>query len=233
MKDIYEALRAGPKWNSTLLFIAYDDAGGYYDHVIPPSEGVPADDAPCHLVDKCGTDQAFDFRRLGLRSSAMLISPWVANASVFQEPKGPFNTSQFELTSTISTVKNLFNLTGFLTKRDAWAGSFHELLLDTPRSATPSHLPEAPQSASPWDPPPGTVRPPGAPVPQHCSSWHGGEEQPCRGPTAVNLKQKRLVRVLSAMMRAEPPPLEGMTFAEADRWIGERWRHWMQRGTEL
>ena len=27
-KDIYEALRAGPGWNSTLFLIAYDDAGG-------------------------------------------------------------------------------------------------------------------------------------------------------------------------------------------------------------
>ena len=49
LKDVYEALRASPAWNRTLLFVAYDDAGGYYDHVVPPAEGVPADDAPCHL----------------------------------------------------------------------------------------------------------------------------------------------------------------------------------------
>ena len=47
LKDVYEALRAGPKWKRTLLFVAYDDAGGYYDHVVPPSEGVPADESPC------------------------------------------------------------------------------------------------------------------------------------------------------------------------------------------
>jgi phospholipase C len=46
---VYEALRAGPKWKNTLLFVTYDDAGGYYDHVVPPHEGVPADDAPCNL----------------------------------------------------------------------------------------------------------------------------------------------------------------------------------------
>eukprot|EP01043_Picozoa_sp_COSAG02_P068154 COSAG02_NODE_11214_length_1769_cov_3.247904_3_plen_63_part_01 len=28
LKDIYEALRAGPKWESTMFFIAYDDGGG-------------------------------------------------------------------------------------------------------------------------------------------------------------------------------------------------------------
>ena len=67
-------------------------AGGYYDHVVPPSVGVPADDAPCHLTNatnppgtpfKCpGGGQAFDFRRLGLRTTAMLISPWVTKGAV-------------------------------------------------------------------------------------------------------------------------------------------------------
>ena len=39
LKDVYEALRASPKWNKTVLFVAYDDAGGYYDHMVPPFEG--------------------------------------------------------------------------------------------------------------------------------------------------------------------------------------------------
>ena len=154
LKDVHEALRAGPKWNRTLLFVAYDDAGGYYDHAVPPSEGVPADESPRRARRAPGCGQPFDFRRLGLRSSAMLISPWVARGSVFQEPRGPTNTSQFELTSVPATVKTLFNLTTFLTKRDAWAGSFEELLLDAPRGDAPMHLPDAPPAAAPWDPPP-------------------------------------------------------------------------------
>jgi hypothetical protein len=163
LKDVYEALRAGPGWGKTLLIMAYDDAGGYYDHVVPPYEGVPADEAPCHLTGphtkppyQCpGGGPAFDFRRLGLRTTAMLISPWVAKGAVFQEPKaGPTPTSQFELSSIPATIKNLFNLSTFLTKRDAWAGNFMELLLDTPRTDAPMHLPDAPPAASPWDPPP-------------------------------------------------------------------------------
>merc|ERR1711935_959348 len=47
LKDVYEALRAGPKWNKTLFLVTYDDAGGYYDRVVPPHEGVPADESPC------------------------------------------------------------------------------------------------------------------------------------------------------------------------------------------
>ena len=93
------------------------------DHVVPPHEGVPADDAPCNIVGppnfQCAGPfpekpfPAFDFRRLGLRVAAMLISPWVAKSSVFQEPKGPTNSSQFELTSVPATVKNLFNLSHY------------------------------------------------------------------------------------------------------------------------
>jgi phospholipase C len=30
LKDIYEALRAGPGWENTLFAIAYDDAGDFY-----------------------------------------------------------------------------------------------------------------------------------------------------------------------------------------------------------
>ena len=89
----------------------------------------------------------------------MLISPWVAKGTVFQEPQaGPSPTSQFELTSIPATIKNLFNLSSFLTKRDAWAGNFEELLLDSPRDDAPMHLPDAPAPASPWDPPPPAGR---------------------------------------------------------------------------
>ena len=44
VKDIYEALRAGPKWGKTLFFVVYDDGGAYFDHV-PTPVGIPADAA--------------------------------------------------------------------------------------------------------------------------------------------------------------------------------------------
>ena len=268
--SVYEAVRNGPKWMNTMLFVAYDDAGGYYDHVVPPSEGVPKDDAPCHLTDpdvnpgvehpyKCphGGEQ-FDFRRLGLRTTSMLISPWVAKGTVFQEPQhGPTDTSQFELSSVPATIKNLFNLSTFLTKRDAWAGSFEELLLDTPRTDAPYHLPEAPPAASPWDPPPPYTRHSdgnferdvaedgddddrrrslaadgrlgsSAPVhAQHCSSVHGAEESACKGHTVPNLKQRKNVRLLAALTGDQAPDIDDMTFSDVDVWIAKAWRKWM------
>src|SRR5207342_1232445 len=35
--DVYNAVLNGPGWNQTLLFITYDEHGGLYDHVPPPS----------------------------------------------------------------------------------------------------------------------------------------------------------------------------------------------------
>ena len=56
--------------------------------------------------------------------------------------KGPTNTSQFDHTSMLATAKNLFNLPGFLTKRDAWAGSFDEVRINlfTPLNNPFTHI---------------------------------------------------------------------------------------------
>ena len=41
LKDVYEALRAGPAWQKTMLVVVYDDTGGWFDQVIPPHVDVP------------------------------------------------------------------------------------------------------------------------------------------------------------------------------------------------
>ena len=57
-----------------------------YDQVVPPF--APNDEAPCNvnLTSKCGNEAPFDFRRLGQRSAAMLISPLVPKGAVLQHP---------------------------------------------------------------------------------------------------------------------------------------------------
>jgi len=77
------------------------------------------------------------------------MSPWIPAGAVFQEPKGKGPNSQFDLSSIPGTAKTLFNLTHYLTKRDAWSGSLEELLtLDEPSNQGPLHLPDAPPG---WD----------------------------------------------------------------------------------
>ena len=44
--SVVKALMHGPKWNSTALFLTYDEHGGYYDHVPPPPAILPDSIAP-------------------------------------------------------------------------------------------------------------------------------------------------------------------------------------------
>nr|DAD26698.1 TPA_asm: hypothetical protein HUJ06_028166 [Nelumbo nucifera] len=138
VKEVYETLRASPQWNETALLITYDEHGGFYDHVPTPVIGVPNPDG---II---GPDPFyFRFDRLGVRVPTILISPWIEK--VIHEPNGPTPYSQFEHSSIPATVKKLFNLkSNFLTKRDAWAGSFENYfhLRDTPRTDCPETLPE-------------------------------------------------------------------------------------------
>lgn len=233
LKDVYEALRAGPAWNRTLFLVAYDDIGAYFDPIIPPFEGVPAPEAPCNEYND-GFPSKFDFRRLGGRSTALLMGGKVPKA-VFQEPDGPTNTSQFDLTSIAATVHKLFNLSTPLTRRTMWSGTFDALLLDEsrPDSEMPLHLPDAPAPTGAWIPPPGTgeatVRrlQEGKPLPQHC----GASEQTCRGHDVPSVKQERLIGRYAELTRREPPPnITAMTSQQAEEWLAEHWELWRDMG---
>lgn len=62
------------------------------------------------------------------------------NFAVIHEAEGPTPYSQYEHSSIPATVKKLFNLkSNFLTKRDAWAGTFEKYfhIRDTPRDDCP------------------------------------------------------------------------------------------------
>jgi phospholipase C len=73
---VYNAIRCNDAlWQSTLLIIAFDEHGGYYDHVEPPGAPPP---------DRCTLEYTFD--RLGVRVPVVLVSPWVP-AGVFPDNK--------------------------------------------------------------------------------------------------------------------------------------------------
>ena len=83
--SIYMAIKSNPAlWPNTALLIVYDEHGGIFDHVPPPSpEGKDGDfEAP---PDKTGTGQPFKFDRLGVRVPAILVSPWVAKGRVVND----------------------------------------------------------------------------------------------------------------------------------------------------
>ncbi|KAJ8574442.1 hypothetical protein K7X08_026247 [Anisodus acutangulus] len=140
VKEVYETLRASPQWNQTLLVITYDEHGGFFDHVPTPVSGVPSPDG---IVGPDPFD--FKFDRLGVRVPTIMISPWIEKGTVVHGPNGsPFPTSEYEHSSIPATVKKIFDLPSpFLTKRDAWAGTFEHIVQTRkePRTDCPEKLP--------------------------------------------------------------------------------------------
>ena len=163
----------------------------------------------------------------------MLISPWVEKGQVVQEPTGPTNTSQFELSSIPATIHSLFNLSMFLTKRDEWAGTFDSLMLDEPRPEAdcPMHLPDPPKPAHPWTPPPplkGEEAEAGSaaePTAQHC----GREDGVCRGAERETVSQRRRMEWL-ALRTGVDAPAEEPSHEAAHAWLSERWEHGLRSG---
>jgi len=139
MKDVYDTLRSSPQWNETLLIITYDEHGGFFDHHPTPLSNVPNPDG---LVSN--QPYVFDFERLGVRVPTVLISPWIEKGTVVHGPvNGPTPYSEYDHSSVHATLKKMFGLSSFLSKRDEWAGTFeHIFTRTTPRTDCPAEMPE-------------------------------------------------------------------------------------------
>jgi phospholipase C len=119
--DVYYTLRNGKGWNDTLLLITFDEHGGNYDHVAPPTEATPPDNL-------AGEFDNFDFTRFGVRIPAVLISPRIAAGTVFRVAN-----AVIDHTSVLKTLEELFGLPP-LTARDKAAPSLGDVLtLEAPR----------------------------------------------------------------------------------------------------
>ena len=118
--DTYYALRNGKGWDATLLIIIYDECGGCYDHVAPPTNATPPNDGS-------QGEFGFDFTRFGVRVPAVLVSPWIEAGTVFRAD-GPIDH-----TSILKTLQQRFGVAQ-LTERDGAAASLDGVLtLDAAR----------------------------------------------------------------------------------------------------
>ena len=70
--QVATALMRAPTWKHTALFLTYDEHGGYYDHVPPPSAIPPDLIAPA--LTSGDAPGAFD--RYGFRVPMIVVSPW-------------------------------------------------------------------------------------------------------------------------------------------------------------
>lgn len=145
IKDIYEALRASPQWNETLFVLTYDEHGGFYDHVTPPSKDIPPPGD-----GETSYPGNFGFDRLGIRIPTLLISPWIPKGTVISEPPDsakPAENSEYDLTSIMASARRLLGMPNTsLTQRDAWSATFDHVISDTFRDS-PAQLPDAPMPA--------------------------------------------------------------------------------------
>ena len=144
---IYETLKSKPKlFERSLLLITYDEHGGLYDHVPPPRTVAPGD--PRGLAARLlyrllhRNSAPFDFRRLGPRVPAVVVSPYIS--------RGTIDDTVRDHACVPATLRAVFAPDArWLTQRDKMAMPFHTLLnLPAPRRAD---LPDLSQYARPAD----------------------------------------------------------------------------------
>lgn len=138
---VYESLRAHPElFAKTLLLITYDEHGGYFDHLPPPTDVPPPGERPMErrrlsLRERILREEPsapFAFNVLGPRVPAVVISPLI--------PAGSLDQDERDHSSIPATLRAIFAPTaGALSKRDAWAPPFHTKLatLTQPRTDLP------------------------------------------------------------------------------------------------
>ena len=98
ISQVYNAVRRSPEWNDTLLLIVYDEHGGIFDHVTPPT--LTRD--PQYPPFPPTKDFGFTFDRLGVRVPAVFVSPRISPGTILRQP--------FDHCSIVATVRKLFCL---------------------------------------------------------------------------------------------------------------------------
>jgi phospholipase C len=137
--SVYMAIKSNPAlWESTALLVTYDEHGGTYDHVPPPS---CTPDGFVAQPDTTLTGKPFHFDRLGVRVPAVLISPWIAKGTIVPGAETP-NGRIFEHASIPATAtKWLIGDYDARSPREKQAQTFLDLLtLDTIRTDAPDFV---------------------------------------------------------------------------------------------
>jgi phospholipase C len=129
MSDVVHAFMESPHWKRGVIFVVYDEWGGFFDHVRPPRVPDIRNDP----------DPNKDFGRMGIRIPAVAISPWVR--------RGHVSHSIFGFESILKMIEYRFGI-GPLTRRDAYAQNIARSFdwESKPRLALPS-LPDPPAVA--------------------------------------------------------------------------------------
>ncbi len=119
IKSLLQELMRSKYWSSSAFMLAYDDWGGWYDHVKPPQ------------VDANG---------YGLRVAALLVSPYAREAYI--------DHTQLDFTSVLKFIENNWGLAP-LASRDAAANDLTSAFDFTQQPRPAEFLPLARESIAP------------------------------------------------------------------------------------
>jgi len=120
---VVNAVTSSPAWPKTVMVLTYDEHGGFYDHVPPPSACEPDTSLP-----QGEPGQKFD--RLGFRTPLLVISPFVK--------RGYVSHQTVDHTSITRLVEARFGLPA-MTARDANAWPLLDLFdFDHPDLSIPT-----------------------------------------------------------------------------------------------
>jgi phospholipase C len=134
--EVYEALAASPQWDRLVFVLNFDENGGFYDHVEPPTV---ADD---NMNPNPGPHP--DYSRLGFRVPAIAMGPYAPQKI---ETSGPY-----EHCSVLRMIEWRWGLDP-MTARDANAKNLADAL-DFSTARSPVALPSTPAVANPGCPHP-------------------------------------------------------------------------------
>ncbi|HEX4476005.1 MAG TPA: alkaline phosphatase family protein, partial [Polyangiaceae bacterium] len=124
-KGIYDATVKSPLWKNTALIFTFDEGGGFFDHVPPPTDACIA------------RPQDSDFFELGIRVPLVMISPWARRHYV--------SHVRHEHTSITRLIELLFDVPA-LTARDANSDALLDMFDFGCKS--PAAIPDAPESGT-------------------------------------------------------------------------------------
>jgi phospholipase C len=127
--SVYKALAASPQWSRMLFVVTYDEHGGFFDHVPPPT---------------CD-DERDEFRQLGFRVPSIVIGPMVRKGYVHSE-----RLDHASVAATLATRFGISMLTDRMRGTRDLSGAIDPRLLDDPRPPPPPPPVAVPLDASTW-----------------------------------------------------------------------------------
>jgi len=101
LADLYGAVQSSPYRDKIMLVILFDEHGGCYDHVPPPTGAAAPQPYPV------SRDGKFKFDRFGVRIPAIVVSSYVEPGTVFRASPGE---APYDHTSVLATLRDWLKL---------------------------------------------------------------------------------------------------------------------------